>query len=45
MNCFCHAFWHFSNQKKLSKKQLYLEHTLVNNNKESIIESQIMKLS
>ena len=43
--CFCH----FPNQKKKKKKMIKesstLKHTLVSNNKESIIESKIMRLS
>ena len=42
---FLHIFWHFPNQKKIIKEiAVLLKHALVNNNKESIIESRIMRL-
>ena len=46
INCFYHVFLHYPNQKKKKQQQRNshtLKHALVNNNKESIIESRIMK--
>ena len=50
MNCFCHVF-EISQIKKKKKKiikeiiNILIKHALVNNNKESIIESRVMRLS
>ena len=46
MNYFWSCFLAFpQSKKKLSKKQKYIKHSLVNNNEESIIESRIVNLS
>ena len=46
INSFCHVFWHFLNKKKnYQENSSTLKHALVNKNKESIIESRIMRLS
>ena len=43
MNFLCRVFWRFLNQKKKKNQRnsSTLKHALVNNNKESIIESTI----
>ena len=50
MNCFCHVFLKFpksKTKKKIIKEiiNILIKHALVNNNKESIIESRVMRLS